>query len=109
MKRGIITMKYHKIRGIDISVCTAEQKIAYNLVSAHYDCVLNGNFHAWPEASHFLVKLYTQGYDYKPGKYDIDAIFCAINAGIESFCKKPFIATSYDQIGKAFPAHYLNA
>lgn len=102
-------MKYHKIRGIDISVCSAEQKIAYNLVSAHYDCVLNGNFHAWPEASHFLVKLYTQGYDYKPGKYDIDAIFCAINAGIESFCKKPFIATSYDQIGKAFPAHYLNA
>ena len=24
-------MKYHKIRGVDKSTCTAEQKIAYNM------------------------------------------------------------------------------
>ena len=100
-------MKYHKICNIPIEVCTAEQKIAYNLVSAYRDCIVGGSFSTWPEAAHWCVRMYTLGYDYKPGKYDIDAIFCAINAGIESFCEKPFIASSYEQIGKAFPAHYM--
>lgn len=102
-------MKYHKINNVPKEICTCEQKIAYNLCSAYSDCVLSKGFHTWPEAAHYLVHLYALGYDYKPGKYDIDAIFCAINAGIEAFCAKPFIATSYEQIGKAFPAHYLSA
>lgn len=29
-------LQYHKIRGVDKSVCTAEQKIAYNMASRIY-------------------------------------------------------------------------
>ena len=30
-------MKYHKIKNIPLEVCTAEQKIAYNLASSYAD------------------------------------------------------------------------
>jgi hypothetical protein len=55
------------------------------------------------------MKNYRSEYDYKPGKYDEDAIFCALNAGISAYLERPFIASDYVTIGKAFPAHYLNA
>ena len=101
-------MKYHKIRGVDLAVCTAEQKIAYNLAFANYDIVLHsGRFANLAEAAQWIVSLYKSSYSYVPGKFDIDAIFCALNAGLESYCKKPFIASNYEEIGNAFPAHYL--
>lgn len=34
-------LQYHKIRGVDKSVCTAEQKIAYNMASRIYGDVEN--------------------------------------------------------------------
>lgn len=99
-------MKYHKIKGIDKSICTAEQKIAYNLAFANKDFVMRAGYDV-PTAAHKIVELYQNGYDYKPGKYDIDAIFSALLAGLKDYCEHPFIATDYETIGKAFPALYL--
>lgn len=33
-------MKYHKINGVPLDECTAEQKIAYNLAFMYYENVL---------------------------------------------------------------------
>lgn len=101
-------MKYHKIRGVELSVCTSEQKIAYNLAFANYDIVIHSDrFANWADAAQWIVNLYKSSYTYDQNKFDIDAIFCALNAGLESYCKKPFIASTYEEIGNAFPAHYL--
>lgn len=113
-------MKYHKICGVEKSVCTAEQMIAYNLafrahisfqdeynkarsVSAACVSALVGEIVA------LSMKNYRSAYDYKPGKYDEDAIFSALNAGLSAYLDQPFIASDYATIGKAFPANYLNA
>lgn len=99
-------MKYHKIKGVDKSVCTAEQKIAYNLAFANREYVIRAGYDT-ATAANKIVELYKSGYDYKPGKYDIDAIFSALLAGLKNYCERPFIATDYETIGKAFPALYL--
>ena len=39
-KGVVIIMKYHKIRNVPLNVCTAEQKIAYNLACRYYDLVI---------------------------------------------------------------------
>ena len=98
-------MKYHKIRNVPLDVCTAEQKVAYNLAFSHHDFVVkSGKFHSYAEAAQYIVKnLYH-------GKYDANAIFCALNAGLENYCKgKYHIMTSYAEIGAMFPARYLSA
>lgn len=110
-------MKYHKIRGVEKAVCTAEQKIAYNIArrldyykrefdraNAENPGVARGGC---VQLAHEGMRLYRMGYDYKPNAYDEDAIFSALNAGLYDYMVKPFIATGYDQIGKAFPALYL--
>ena len=109
-------MKYHKIRNVEMNVCTAEQKIAYNLAFMWHDTIKRvynanetaGNKRACiTDAVHKIIELYQQGYDYKPNKYDIDAIFCALMYGLEDYIKNDFeILTSYEQIGKMFPANY---
>lgn len=99
-------MKYHKIKGVDKSVCTAEQKIAYNLAFANREYVIRAGYDT-ATAANKIVELYQNGYDYKPGKYDIDAIFSALLSGLNDYCKHPFIAADFETIGKAFPALYL--
>ena len=99
-------MKYHKIKGVDKSICTAEQKIAYNLSFAYREYVIRAGYDV-PTAAHKIVELYKNGYGHKPGEYDIDAIFSALLAGLKNYCQHPFIATDFETIGKAFPALYL--
>jgi hypothetical protein len=42
-------------------------------------------------------------------KFDIDAIFCCLNAGLENYLNSKYhIIASYEEIGKIFPALYLN-
>ena len=42
------------------------------------------------------------------GKYDIDGIFSALNAGLEDyFNAKYHILTTHEEVGKMFPALYL--
>lgn len=112
-------MKYHKIRNVEKTVCTAEQKIAYNLAFRAYttfgdkwndmkDKVTEAerlNFIA--EVRDFEIKQCTYQDWYKNNKYDNDAIFCCLNAGLRNYMDNYFIACDYVSIGKAFPAHYL--
>lgn len=112
------SMKYHKIRNVEKSVCTAEQKIAYN-IAWRIDLSYGSQFRADLENVGNLaideavtklrdigLKNYKLSYTYTD-KYDIDAIFAALNAGLKKYLLKPFIATRYDEIGEAFPANYL--
>lgn len=109
-------MKYHNIPGIKKTVCTAEQKIAYNLAFRAY--IRYGD--AWKaqgenitaaeksRAAHEIIKNEMREYGYTDtGKYNVDAIFAALNAGLEKYLDNPFIASSYEKIGAAFPAFYL--
>lgn len=108
-------MKYHKIRNVPMSICTAEQKIAYNLAFS-YGSNFKKEFDRMPmqlqksdvvfTAIHFCLKIW--GNNEKANKYNIDAIQCALNAGMEDYLKNncPILA-SYEEIGKAFPANYL--
>lgn len=110
-------MRYHKIPNVALDVCTAEQKIAYNLAfRCHVSFQLTwdsfeGMETARSECLHKMIdiemKNYKCAYTYKPGKYDEDAIFCALNAGLCNYMDHPFIANNYETIGKAFPANYL--
>ena len=108
-------MKYHKIRNIPLTVCTAEQKIAYNLAFSNSH-IFKKEFDRMPcafqksevaaAAVRFCMKQW--GYSESVNKYDIDAIFSALNAGMEDYIKNncPIFA-SYENIGKAFPVYYL--
>lgn len=113
-------MTYHAIPGIPKSTCTAEQKIAYNIAYNLYGTYSaqyikrkdNVSGVAKSEFVHQLVhkglNLYKLSRDYKPGKYDLDAIFCALNAGLANyFDASVHILTSYNQISDMFPALYL--
>lgn len=92
-------MKTHKIRGIDKAICTAEQKLAYNFVwswslnSDHlsggelYECIRNDIL----QRENIITK------------YNVDAILTAIMNGLVGYREHKFIASSYAEIGKAFP------
>lgn len=98
-------MKFHKIRGIEKSVCTAEQKIAYNFASADYDWVMRSNMKLW----HYLENVASRikADEKMMGKYDIDAIIHCMRNGFINFCKtKCHILTSYKEIGEMFPSLY---
>lgn len=109
-------MKYHKISGVELKTCTAEQKIAYNLAfNAHisFGDAFN-NLDSGIAKAEAVIKIrdrmmnqYRLGYNYKHGRYDEDAIQSALHAGLRNYLEKPFIANDYESIGKAFPAHYL--
>lgn len=108
-------MKYHKIKNVPLNICTCEQKIAYNLAfsNAHifkkaYNLSFTGiqKSEVVREAVSFCMRMWE--YNEKASKYNTDAIFCALNAGIESYIANncPILAT-YEDIGKMFEAHYL--
>ena len=108
-------MKYHKIRNIPLDICTCEQKIAYNLAFSHAH-IFRKAYNLSPmqfqkcEVIHEAVKFCMKMWNYNENtyKYDMDAIFCALNAGMEDYIVNncPIIA-SYEDIGKMFPANYL--
>lgn len=110
-------MKYHKIYNVPMETCTAEQKIAYNLAFANGD-IFKKKYHAMPmqfqkstivqEAVNFCIKCWKNSRNFTE-KYDIDCIFCALNAGMEKYIENNCpIYSSYESIGKAFPALYLD-
>ena len=111
-------MTYHKIRGIDKTVCTAEAKIAYNLASTYaywqrkeyredadkYSRIAVTEFISEAIAECIRMWKGCRG----AGKYDIDAVNACLNAGMENYFKEPYgILTSYEAIGKVFPSLYL--
>lgn len=110
-------MKYHKIKNVPLETCTCEQKIAYNLAFSHYTIYIKSYNNApfafqkstiIHRAVNDMIKHYKNSYDYVEGKYNIDAIFCALNAGLENYFNTKYkILSSYEDIGKIFPANYL--
>ena len=114
-------MKYHKIYGVALEVCTAEQKIAYNIAfrrhishQERFDALesMGASESAKSEAISRLCQLglenFRMSYGYKPGRFDEDAIMAALHAGLRSYLEsKHQILGSYEEIGKMFPAHYL--
>ena len=113
-------MNYHGIRGVKKEVCTAEQKVAYNLVFSNSDiystafkkiCATGTGVYisnAITDLANQFMSFFRNSYSYVPDKFDEDAIFSALMAGLKDYMLNPFIATSYAQIGQAFPALYLN-
>lgn len=111
-------MKYHGIRGIKKEVCTAEQKIAYNLAFAWYDIALKQysklpmQFQKSALVEEYVRKMvsdFQRTYGDSPKEYDIDAIFCALMGGFENYIKAGCpICKSFEEVGKMFPAAYLN-
>jgi hypothetical protein len=111
-------MKYHKIPNVDKSVCTAEQMIAYNIAFrlhiSYADEFQKINFVNRGGARAYCANLareglkeYRMSYSYKPGRYDEDAIFSALLAGLYNYLSDFHIFSNYEDIGRAFPAHYL--
>ena len=112
-------MKYHKIRGIDLNVCTAEQKIAYNLafrahitfeetykkaVTVSAICASD----ALEQIIDFEMNAFRSSYSYT-GKFNEDAIKSALRAGLSDYLLHFHLYSTYEEIGKAFPAYYLGA
>ena len=106
-----MSKKLHKIPRVDLAVCSAEQKVAYNLAFAYSD-TFRAEFSKVdttdPEAAtqacvEIAERWYRQGYDYEPDRYNEEQIFNALRAGLPKYLEKPFIATDYKAIGAAFP------
>lgn len=108
-----MTLKCKKIRGVDKSVCTAEQMIAYNYAFM-FKCsgkkILSADVAESIKSNGIfqLERLILNDLRNKPEmqKYNIDAIMIAFRAGFKEYCKRPFIACSYDSIGKCFAIPY---
>ena len=109
-------MKYHGIGGVKKTICTAEQKIAYNLAWSYKDILLpNFKKCTWGfqkngfvrEAVRYLTEQFEKNYPLS--KFDIDAIYCCLGAGLEEYYNNGGkILWSYEDIGAAFPALYLD-
>ena len=98
-------MKFHKIRGIEKSVCTAEQKIAYNYASADRDWILRSNMELWQYLDDVAARAQKNAAISK--KYDIDAIIHCLRQGLVNYLgAKYHILTSYKEIGDMFPSLY---
>ena len=97
-----------------MEVCTAEQKIAYNLAFRWADLYQKSYDEATTEILKSEIIFKTIRFcidDYRAkndSKYNLDAIQCALNAGMKNFFDTKYkILTSYEDIGKTFPAYYL--
>lgn len=97
-------MKYTKIRGVEKEVCTAEQKIAYNIAFANRDYFSRAGF-TIADAARAGVEMFCRSHP--KSKFDVDAIFSALMSGLEEYYKGPSILWDYESIGKTFPALYL--
>ena len=85
--------KLHKIPGVDKSVCTAEQMIAYNFAQTYKD--MGGDWCATFARKHMQDK---KEFD----KYDKDVI-CHLIATHKGKTYFSSIASSYADVGKFFP------
>ena len=106
-------LKCHKIRGVEKETCSAEQVIAYNYARMYVDIGQRIESNDTPEfikGNMFAdIKLWIMqnlDSDVSYSRYNFDAIIIAFQQGFRNFCAKPFIATNYADIGKAFPIPY---
>lgn len=102
-------MKFHKVRGIDKSVCTAEQKIAYNYASSYSDIVIKSGMKVQDFLKLVLNNIERDHSDFKK-KYNVDGIIYCLEQGIINYCEScksgHSILWEYKEIGKMFPSLY---
>jgi len=99
-----------------MDICTAEQKIAYNIafrLHVSYQDKYNALDSEFTKSDAVRkmvergMKNYRMAYGYRKDCYNEDAIFAALGAGLKNYLDgKSHIKGSYEEIGKAFPAHY---
>lgn len=101
--------KLHKINRVDWSICTAEQKIAYNYAQSYAD-IYAKIIRATPDSIKkevYYGELFDAVFDElmeSNCKYYIQAIMEALYNGIRVYYQQNApILTSYEAIGKAFP------
>lgn len=109
-------LQYHKIKNVPLEVCTVEQKLAYNL-SYNSDLYSYLKLYNMAETGvqkseiiHDYIRLCMKRFSFidTKVKHNIDGIFCCLNAGMENYFNSDnYYLTSYDEIGKMFPANYL--
>ena len=105
-------MKLHKIPRVDMSMCCAEQKIAYNM-AFRANISFGDKFKSLSteeekaamadKIADVEMKCYRDAYNYKPNKYNEDAILKALKAGLKAYLEKPFIASNFAEVSAAFP------
>lgn len=88
-------MKTHKIRGVSKSVCTAEQRIAYDLAFSY--------LHINDFSVEAALDIWEVSAQAQSGRYNAEAVEAALRAGAEAYRAKPFVAWNHEQIGAAFP------
>lgn len=110
-------MEYRKIRGVPPNVCTAEQKIAYNLALRFYSIIKKSYDSATTgmakqgiitKCSREIREYYRSWWECSPREYNISAIYDALMEGLEGYITGGrSILGSYEDIGRMFPANYL--
>lgn len=108
-----MVIKCKKIRNVEKSICTAEQKIAYNYAFNYVDLgkkILKADTAEINKADGFqqIETLVLKSVQSKKEmeKYNIDAIIIAFRNGFRKYCENFFIANDYETIGKCFCIPY---
>ena len=106
-------MKMHKIRNVEKSVCTCEQKIAYNyafLWRTQLEDIYRSEvaqFAKEEEYQHIISNIIEgierEGID---KRYNIDAIIHCFRNGLETYLSGFSVLWSYEEIGKVFTCSY---
>lgn len=106
-------MKCKKIAGVEKSICTCEQKIAYNYAFSWVE-VYNRRCQeceteiqkneVLQDIIDFIISDISRNETMK--KYNVDAIITAFRNGFTNYCKNFFIASDYETIGKVFIIPY---
>lgn len=106
-------IKCKKLNGVEKSICTCEQKIAYNYAFSWCDTYKRRTKDCTTEiqkAEVFrdiidtITKDILRREDMK--KYNIDAIIIAFRQGFKNYCNDFFIASNYSKIGEVFKIPY---
>jgi hypothetical protein len=96
-----MNLKETKIRGVQLSVCSVEQKIAYNICLRYYGLFANSPRIAWNLC---IIKDAISGIDKKYNK-DLVSHYCLSN--FERFVRlENHIFSSYQEIGSFFANGY---
>lgn len=109
----MITLKTRKIRNVPKNVCTAEEKLAYNIAFrieiGYGDLIrkLKAQKKARIIISNFiwnLIRKYLNWYkeDCPNSKYNIDAVQVSLMRNLENYIDEYFIASDYETIGERF-------
>lgn len=92
----------HKIPDVELNVCTREQMAAYNCAFAAH--INFGDMYEKnkDKAMEAILRIYLKAMD-DSKVINAETFKKAFKNGIEKYMDNYFIATQYEQVGKAFP------